>query len=118
MEIAVRVCSCSFCIKHGAAWTGSPAGSLRISIKDLSLVSKYAFGTETAYFHVCLKCGVAPVVTSFIDGRLYAVVNANVFEGIDTSLFQRSSSGFADEGAKVRLERRKLNWIANVEYDT
>jgi hypothetical protein len=91
--------------------------SLKVSVVEPSHVSKYSFGTETAHFHVCSKCGVAPVVTSRIDGRLYAVVNVNAFEGVDPSLLQRVSSTFDGESEEGRLARRKRNWIANVDYD-
>src|SRR5262244_4303745 len=72
-EIPARACTCSFCAKHGGVWTSCPTGSLTVSVKDRVCVSKYAFGTKTAEFHVCTACGVVPVVTSRIDGRLYAV---------------------------------------------
>jgi len=76
----------------------------------------YAFGTKTAQFHICTKCGVVPVVTSRIEGRLYAAVNANTFEGVESSLLQHASVSFEDESEEARLARRKRNWIANVEY--
>ncbi len=117
MQIPARACSCSFCVKHGGVWTSCPAGSLRINVIEPALVSKYAFGTKTADFHVCAKCGVAPVVISRIDGHLYAVVNVNAFEGVDPALLQRASASFDNESEEVRLARRKRNWIANVEYD-
>jgi len=79
-------------------------------------VSNYAFGTKTAQFHVCSTCGVVPVVTSQIDGRLYAVVSVNAFEGVEPSLLRRASATFDGEGEGDRLARRQRNWIANVEY--
>jgi hypothetical protein len=116
-EIPNRACTCSFCIKHGGVWTSNPSGALKISIKDSSLVSTYAFGTRTAEFKVCARCGVVPVVTSQIDSHLYAVVSVNAFEGIDQSLLRRASASFDGEGKDSRLARRKRNWIANVEYN-
>jgi hypothetical protein len=115
-EIPARACTCSFCIKHGGVWTSCPTGSLKVTVNDPSLVSKYAFGTKTAQFHICSKCGVVPVVTSRIDGRLYAVVSVNAFEGVEPSLLRRASATFEGEGEGDRLARRKRNWIANVEY--
>jgi len=56
------------------------------------------------------------LVTSRIDGHLYAVVSVNAFEGIDQSLLRRASASFDGEGKDSRLARRKRNWIANVEY--
>ena len=115
-EIPARVCTCSFCAKHGGVWTSNPGGALEVVVKDPSIVSKYAFGTRTAEFHICARCGVVPVVTSRIDGHLYAVVNVNAFEGVDASLLRHVSSSFDGEGEDSRLARRKRNWIANVEH--
>ena len=115
-EIPARACSCSFCTKHGGVWTSHPGGSLEVVVEDRSLVSKYSFGTQTAQFHVCARCGIVPVVTSRIDDRLYAVVSVNAFEGVDPSLLRRASASFDGEGTDSRLARRKRNWIASVRY--
>ena len=115
-EIPARACGCSFCVKHGGVWTSNPAGALRLTVKDPALVSRYAFGTRTAEFHICARCGIVPVVTSRIDGRLYAVVSVNAFEGVEPSLIRRASADFEGEGKESRLARRKRNWIADVEF--
>jgi len=115
-EIPARACTCTFCAKHGGVWTSCPAGSLDVAVKDAASVSRYAFGTKTATFHVCAKCGAVPVVTSEIDGRLYAVVNVNTFEGVDAALLRRAPVAFDEESEEVRLARRKRNWIADVRF--
>ncbi|HKU46615.1 MAG TPA: hypothetical protein VJQ58_07005 [Burkholderiales bacterium] len=115
-EIPARACGCSFCVKHGGVWTSNPRGSLKVLVQDPATVSKYAFGTKTADFHVCARCGIVPVVTSRIDGRVYAVVSVNAFEGVDASRLKRSPANFDGEGTDSRLERRKRNWIAQVEF--
>jgi hypothetical protein len=115
-EIPARACSCSFCTKHGGVWTSNPSGALRVAVKEASLVSKYAFGTRTAEFHICIRCGIAPVVTRRIGDRLYAVVSVNAFEGIDQSIVRRAPASFEGEERQSRLGRRKRNWIADVEY--
>ena len=114
-EIPARACSCSFCLKHGGLWTSCPMGSLRITIRQPALVSRYSFGTRTAEFHVCSSCGVVPVVTSRIDGRLYAVVSVNAFQDVDPALLKRAAATYDGESESARLARRKLNWIADVE---
>lgn len=113
-EIPARACSCSFCTKHGGVWTSNPNGVLDVRIGEPKLVSSYAFGTRTADFHVCARCGVVPLVTSLIDNHLYAVVNVNAFERIDASLLRRSPATFDGETEASRLARRKRNWIATV----
>jgi hypothetical protein len=115
-EIPARACNCSFCTKHGGVWTSNPRGALEVVVKDPSLVSNYAFGTGTAEFHVCARCGIVPVVTSRIDDHLYAVVSVNAFEGIDPSLVRRAPASFDGEGTEDRLARRKRNWIADVRF--
>jgi hypothetical protein len=114
-EIPARACSCSFCAKHGGLWTSCPTGSLRITVRQPQLVSKYSFGTRTADFHVCSSCGVVPVVTSRIEGHLYAVVSVNAFQDVDPALVRRAAATYDGESESTRLARRKLNWIADVE---
>src|SRR6266850_719204 len=115
-EIQARACGCSFCTKHGGVWTSNPGGAPEVVVKQPSLVSTYAFGSRTAEFHLCARCGIVPVVTSRIDGRLYAVVSVNALEGVDPSLLRRAPASFDGEGEETRLARRKRNWIADVEY--
>jgi hypothetical protein len=115
-EIPARACICSFCTKHGGVWTSSPTGSLKVAVKDSSLVSKYRFGTKTAEFQICARCGAVPVVTCRIDDRLYAVVSVNAFDGVDPALLRRAPASFEGEDEAARLARRKRNWIAEVEY--
>ena len=115
-EIPARACTCSFCTKHGGVWTSCPTGSLKVTVRDSSLVSKYAFGTKTAQFHICARCGVVPVVTSRLEGRLYAVVSVNAFDGLEPSLLRQASATFEGESGEARLARRKRTWISDVEY--
>ena len=56
------------------------------------------------------------MVTSQIDGRLYAVVSVNALEGAEPSLLRRTPATFDGEGEGARLARRQRNWIANVEF--
>ena len=113
-EIPARACGCSFCVKHGGVWTSNPGATLRVDIGNASFVSKYAFGTRTATFYICSRCGTVPLVTSEIAGRVYAVVNVNALENIHESWLRRASANFEGEDVESRLARRKRNWIADV----
>jgi hypothetical protein len=113
-RIPARACGCSFCMKHGGVWTSNPKARLAIGIRERSLVSKYAFGTRTATFHVCGRCGVVPFVTCEMDGRVYAVVNVNTLENVEPAWLDRASASFEGEDLASRLARRKRNWIAEV----
>jgi hypothetical protein len=115
-EIPARACTCSFCTRHGGVWTSCPTGSLKVRVVEPSLASTYAFETKTAEFHVCSRCGVVPLSTSRIDGRLFAVVNVNTFDDVDPLLLQRTSASLEGERESERLARRARNWIGNVVF--
>ena len=85
-------------------------------MNDASLVSHYAFGTQTAHFHICSRCGAVPVVTSEIDGNTYAVVSVNAFDNVDPSLLAHASATFDAESEAERLARRARNWIPQVRF--
>lgn len=114
IEIPARACDCSFCTRHGAAWTSNPEGSLAITVREPSLVNHYAFGTGTADFHICARCGVVPVSTCGAEGNLYAVVNVNTLDGVEPSMLQHRPASFSEEDAASKLARRRNNWIARV----
>ena len=116
-KIPARACGCSFCVKHGGVWTSWPAGHLRVSIDRPERVSPYVFGTRTAEFHVCSDCGIVPVVTSEIDGTLYAVVSVNAFDDVAAASLERVPASFDGESEGDRLARRRRNWIGRVEWN-
>ena len=113
-ELPARACGCSFCVKHGGVWTSDPSASLVIHMREPNAVSNYTFGTETATFRICAKCGAVPCVTSEIDGHLYAVVNVNALENVSASMLRRAAANFDGEDTQSRLARRARNWIADV----
>jgi hypothetical protein len=115
-RIPARACGCTFCTRHGGVWTSHPGSRLAVRIAEDALVSRYEFGTRTATFHVCARCGVPPVVTSAIDGRTYAVVNVNCLEDVDPARLVRSPTSFDGETVESRLARRKRGWIADVTF--
>ena len=112
--IPARACTCSFCQKHGGVWTSNPSGALEVVIDDAARASRYAFGTRTADFHVCARCGAVPVATSRIEGRLYAVVSVNALDGVDPARLQRAPISFDGEDEASRLARRARGWIPDV----
>jgi len=116
--IPARACGCTFCVKHGGVWTSNPRSRLAVAVADRSRVSTYAFGTRTALFHVCSRCGAVPLVTSDIDDHVYAVVNVNTFENVDTAWLRPSAASFEGEDTAARLARRQRNWIPDVRIRT
>jgi len=114
--IPARACDCSFCVKHGGVWTSNPEATLSVQVADPARVSEYAFGTRTATFHVCARCGTVPLVTSRIGERLYAVVNVNALEGLDAAQLRPAAVSFEGEDVESRLARRRRNWIGRVRF--
>jgi hypothetical protein len=86
-----------------------------VTVRKPGRVSRYAFGTRTAEFHTCSDCGIVPVVTSLIEGRVYAVVSVNAFDNIEASRLSHKPASFDGESEGDRLARRQRNWIGNVE---
>ena len=108
--LPLRACQCSFCRRHVALSTSDPAGSVRVSVADASLLQRYRFGLGITDFLICRRCGVYLLAVMEIDGDLYAVLNANVLEcrGAMTGEVQPMEYGGEDEAA--RLARRKTRW--------
>lgn len=113
-KIPAWACSCSFCQAHKGVWTSSPAAKLQVHINNLTLLTRHTFGTRTADFLVCKQCEDIPVVTSEIDGRLYAVVNVHALHDISPALLKHLQSDFDGETVEARTNRRCQNWISNV----
>ena len=107
--IPVRACGCDFCRKHAARWTSDPNGAFRLMMADAAGSSCYRFGSHTADFHVCGRCGVIPIVTSLLEGRRYAVFNANTFVAVDGTRFVETATDFEAETLAERLARRRRN---------
>ena len=102
---------------HGGVWTSNPTAALDVTIRDASLVSIYTFGTQTAQFHICSRCGTVPLVTSDVAGHRYAVVNVNVLENVERAWLRPGVANFEGESIGSRLERRTRNWIADVRIE-
>jgi hypothetical protein len=113
-EIPARSCGCTFCVKHGGVWTSHPEARLEVRISDAGNVARYQFGTGTADFLVCARCGVTPLVTSQIEGATYAVVNVNTFDGVDRARLRPVPASFDGEELQSRLDRRRQRWIPDV----
>jgi hypothetical protein len=102
---------------HGAAYSARADATLVATIEAPELVSRYQQGTATAEFFVCARCGAVPFVTSLIEGRLYAVVNASTFVAGHALHLSWQDSDFEGETSENRLARRRARWIADVSID-
>lgn len=112
--IPARRCSCSFCTRFNGTWTSDPDARLDIRLDQKQPLSTYRFGTQTAEFKFCSRCGVTVFVTCELDGGTRAVLNINTLDQDLEVEFDISDSCFDGELLDQRLERRKRNWIGEV----
>ena len=110
----VRRCTCSFCIRLGARYTSGPDAVLEVKIQDPSVSATYEFGTRTAEFFRCNRCGVMIFAGCSIDGRRFAVLNVNTLDDVGQLPLHTVDVDFDNEQVDGRLERRRRNWIGNV----
>lgn len=75
-DIEPRLCDCSFCVKHAAAYVSDSGGRLVVRARTDGVLGRYRRGTETAEFLVCMSCGALVGVVAEIKNRLVGAVNA------------------------------------------
>ena len=115
-RVSPRACDCSFCRKHGAAWTSDFAGRLAIGA-NAGALRAYRQGTNTADFLLCEHCGVLVAVMYEHAGGRHAAVNATCLDAAaDFALTQCASPQRLDKDEKV--ERWLRLWVPNVRIDT
>lgn len=112
--LTVRACTCSFCCKNGARYSADPHAVLVAEVFDCDAIHLYRFGTQTADFYVCSRCGIAPFVTWQDDRDLYALVNVNTLDPCATDPLAVESVCFEHEDLDQRCRRRRRTWIGNV----
>src|SRR6516165_3729053 len=79
-EVRLRACGCSFCRGHAMRTCSDPNGSVEIGAADWSLVECYRFGTGTADFLVCRRCGIYIGAVCETPSGTRAVINTNCLE--------------------------------------
>jgi hypothetical protein len=107
----LRACSCSFCRAHQTRTVADPAGLFEVTAKDWRLVEPYRFGSRTADYLICRRCGVYVGAICETAGGLRAVVNVNCLA--DRALFTQvpSTPDYDGETSEARLARRAVNWM-------
>lgn len=116
-EMQVRSCACSFCRSHGTRTVSDPAGQADLWASDWSLVERYRFGSRTADYLLCRRCGVyVGAVCETRVGRR-AVINTRCLD--DQAAFVREAvhPDYDGEAVEDRLVRRALNWTPVVMHD-
>jgi hypothetical protein len=109
-RVRLRACQCSFCRAHATRTASDPNGAVEVWAEDWSLVEPYRFGTGTAEFLICRRCGV--YIGAFCDtpSGPRAVINTNALA--DRARFSGAPTPYDHEGEALadRLARRTGNW--------
>lgn len=106
----LRACGCSFCRAHNTRTTSDPNGSVEVWAEDWVLVEPYRFGSGTAEFLICRRCGVYVGAVSETKTGSRAVINTTCLD--DRAAFTRLPDTVEHDGetAEDRLARRAANW--------
>lgn len=108
-KIGARSCVCSFCRAKRLRWTSDPAGSAVITVADAGELSRYRFGTATADFLICRRCGQVAAALTSDDAVPRAVINVDTLDGAD-AFVDAGSRDFDAEDLAARQARRANNW--------
>jgi len=106
----LRACGCSFCRAHNTRTTSDPQGSVEIWAEDWSLVEPYRFGSRTAEFLICRRCGVYIGALGETAAGIRAVINTNCLGDRAAFTGQLHPVSHDGEGTEDRLARRAANW--------
>lgn len=111
---ALRSCACSFCRAHATRTVSDPEGLFEVRASDWNLVERYRFGSRTADYLVCKRCGVYVGAVCETAAGLRAVINTNSLD--DRALFTQTPSApdYEGETTEARLMRRMQNWTPAV----
>jgi hypothetical protein len=109
-EVRLRACGRSFCRAHNTRTTSDPDGAADIWADDWSLVQFYRFGTGTAEFVICRRCGIYIGAVGDTASGTRAVINTTCLD--DRALFTREPAPTDHDGEATedRLARRAANW--------
>jgi hypothetical protein len=109
-EWPVRACQCSFCLRHGAAYTSDPSGSVRFMHADPTALARYRFGQKTADFVFCGRCGGYLGAVTDEGGRALMVVNLRALDPRPESLPAAQPMTYDGESTGDRNARRFARW--------
>ena len=110
----LRSCACSFCRAHATRTVSDPAGLFEVRVADWGLVERYRFGSRTADYLVCKRCGVYVGAVCETAAGLRAVINTNSLDDRNAFTQPPSAPDYDGETTDARLTRRALNWTPAV----
>lgn len=107
----LRACGCSFCRAHETRTAADPGGLFELQADDWSLVEPYRFGSRTAEYILCRRCGVYVAALCETTAGLRAVVNVNCLDDRAAFTAIPSVARYDGETVEARLARRAVAWM-------
>src|ERR1039458_9301105 len=95
----MRFCACGFCCAHGTRTVSDRDGLFELRAADWSLVERYRFGSRTADYMICRRCGSYVAAVCATRTGLRAVVNVNCLD--DRAAFTRSPAAPGYDGGPM-----------------
>jgi hypothetical protein len=114
----VRSCVCSFCRSHATVTVSDPAGQADIRAADWSLVERYRFGSRTADYLLCRRCGVYVGAVCETAAGVRSVINTRCLKDRVAFTQEPIQPDYDTETTEVRLARRAANWMPAVLHLT
>ena len=114
-DAKLRACQCSFCRQHQSRSVSDPNGSLRITVDNPELLSRYKFAMKSIEFLVCRECGVyvAGFMADPTDDNAYATLMVSALD--ERKRYpQPSPNAYDDEDKQARTARRRKVWTRAV----
>jgi hypothetical protein len=109
--VPLRACTCSFCRAHATRTLSDPAGLFEAWAEDWADVERYRFGTRTADYLVCRRCGVYIAAVCETDAGPRAVVNINSLDARAEFTQPASPTDRDGESETERADRRAGTWM-------
>ena len=110
-QMPLRSCACSFCRAHATRTLSDRDGLFEIAAADWSLVERYRFGSRTADYLLCRRCGVYIGALCETSSGLRAVANVNCLDDRASFTQPPAAPDYTGEATDARLARRATNWM-------
>lgn len=108
-ELGARTCMCTFCRARRLRWTSDAAGRVVIAVADAAGLSRYRFGTGTADFLICRRCGAVAAAVTTDEPEPRAVINVDFLDHPE-AFPETGSRDFDGEDVAARQRRRAQHW--------
>jgi hypothetical protein len=110
-DTPLRACACSFCRAHQTRTVADAMGHFTLAAADWDQVERYRFGSRTADYMICRRCGVYVAAICETSMGTRAVVNINCLN--DRAAFTQTpnATDYDGETDEARLARRAINWM-------